>query len=46
MEHETTKQITDKIEDFTKNYLDTEDSTKLVEALELYVEHVNAHLWK
>jgi len=46
MEHETTKQITDKIEEFAKNYLDTEDSTKLVEALELYVEHVSAHLWK
>ena len=46
MEHETTKQITDKIEKFAKNYLDTEDSTKLVEALELYVEHVSAHLWK
>jgi hemerythrin-like domain-containing protein len=46
MEHETTKQITEKIEEFAKNYLETEDSTKLVDALELYVEHVNAHLWK
>ena len=46
MEHETTKQITEKIEEFAKDYLETEDSTKLVDALELYVEHVNAHLWK
>jgi hypothetical protein len=37
MEHETTKQITDKIEEIAKNYLDTEDSTKLLSQLGNFV---------
>ena len=46
MEHETTKKIAEKIEEFAKTYLDTGDSVNLIEGIELYIEHVNAHLWK
>ena len=46
MEHETTKQIAEKIEEFAKTYLDTGDSSNLIEGMEVYIEHVNAHLWK
>ena len=46
MEHETTKQIAEKIEEFAKTYLDTGDPANLIEGMEVYVEHVNAHLWK
>jgi len=46
MEHETTRRITEKIEEFAKTYLDTGDSSNLIEGMELYIEHVNAHLWK
>ena len=46
MEHETTRQITEKIEEFAKTYLDTGNSSNLIEGMELYIEHVNAHLWK
>jgi hemerythrin-like domain-containing protein len=45
-EHETTKLIAEKLEEFAKKYLETGDSANLVDALELYVEHVSAHLWK
>ena len=46
MEHETTRRIAEKIEEFAKTYLDTGDSSNLIEGIELYIEHVNAHLWK
>ena len=46
MEHETTKQIAEKIEEFAKTYIDTGNSSNLIEGMELYIEHVNAHLWK
>ena len=46
MEHETTKKIAEKIEEFAKTYLDTGDSSNLIEGIEVYIEHVNAHLWK
>ena len=46
MEHETTRQIAEKIEEFAKTYLETGDSSNLIEGIELYIEHVNAHLWK
>ncbi len=45
-EHETTKLIAEKIEEFAKKYLETGDSANLVDALDVYVEHVSAHLWK
>jgi len=46
MEHETTKKIAEKIEEFAKTYLDTGDPSNLIEGMELYIEHVKAHLWK
>jgi hemerythrin-like domain-containing protein len=46
MEHETTKKITEKIEEFAKTYLDAGDPSNLIECIELYIEHVKAHLWK
>ncbi len=45
-EHETTKLIAEKIEEFAKKYLEDGDSANLVDALDVYVEHVSAHLWK
>jgi len=46
MEHETTRQIAGKIEEFAKIYLDTGESSNLIDSMEIYIEHVNAHLWK
>ena len=46
MEHETTKKIAEKIEEFAKTYLDAGDPSNLIEGMELYIEHVKAHLWK
>ena len=46
MEHETTKKIAEKIEEFAKTYLDTGNASNLIASLEVYIEHVNAHLWK
>ena len=46
MEHETTKKIAEKIEEFAKTYLDVGDPSNLIEGMELYIEHVKAHLWK
>jgi len=46
MDHETTKKITEKIEEFAKTYLDAGDPSNLIECIELYIEHVKAHLWK
>ena len=36
----------EKIEEFAKTYLDTGDPSNLIEGMELYIEHVKAHLWK
>ena len=46
MEHETTKKLAEKIEEFAKTYLDVGDPSNLIEGMELYIEHVKAHLWK
>jgi len=46
MEHETTKKIVEKIEEFAKTYLNAGDPSNLIEGMELYIEHVKAHLWK
>ena len=46
MEHKTTKKIAEKIEEFAKTYLDAGDPSNLIEGMELYIEHVKAHLWK
>ena len=46
MEHETTKKIAEKIEEFAKTYLNAGDPSNLIEGMELYIEHVKAHLWK
>ena len=46
MEHETTKKIAEKIEEFAKTYLAVGDPSNLIEGMELYIEHVKAHLWK
>ena len=46
LDHQRTKQIAEKIEEGSKQYLETEDSVDLILALEVYVQHVTEHLWK
>ena len=46
LDHQRTKQIAEKIEESSKKYLETNDSTDLILALEVYVQHVTEHLWK
>ena len=46
MEHEITQKITKKIEESTKKYLESGDSSTLISDLTEYVEHVSQHLWK
>ena len=46
LEHQQTKAIAKKIELASKTYLDTDDSSNLILALEVYVQHVTEHLWK
>ena len=45
-DHERTKVIAEKIVETSKQYLETNDSTNLILALEVYVQHVTEHLWK
>lgn len=46
MEHEITRQIALKMEDYSKEYLISGNSEKLIEAISQYVQHMNEHLWK
>ena len=46
VDHQRTKAIGEKIELASKKYLDTGDSSNLILALKVYVQHVTEHLWK
>ena len=46
IDHKRTKEIAGHIGAASKKYLENGDSDYLIEVLELYVQHVNEHLWK
>jgi len=46
LDHKRTKEIAEHIHLASKKYLENGDSAYLLEALELYVQHVTEHLWK
>ena len=46
IDHQRTKEITGHIEKASKKYLEKGDADYLIQALELYVQHVTEHLWK
>ncbi len=46
IDHQRTKEIVEHIEKASKKYLENGDADYLIQALELYVQHVTEHLWK
>ena len=46
LDHKRTKEIAEHIGMASKKYLENGDSDYLIEALELYVQHVTEHIWK
>lgn len=46
MEHETTRKISNRIEESSKIYLKNGDSSQLVTDMTEYINHVMQHLWK
>jgi hemerythrin-like domain-containing protein len=46
MEHEITRQIADRMEESTKEYLNSGNTQKLIADISEYIEHVRQHLWK
>ena len=46
VDHQRTREIGTQMEESTKEYLSSGDSTKLISDMQLYVEHVTEHLWK
>ena len=46
MEHETTRKISNRIEESSKIYFKTGDSSQLVTDMNEYINHVMQHLWK
>lgn len=46
MEHKITKEIANRMEKSSNNYLSTGDCSQLILDMEEYVKHVSQHLWK
>lgn len=46
LEHEMTRQLAAKMDDSVKAYIQTGDSTKLVDDIRAYTDHVSSHLTK
>jgi hemerythrin-like domain-containing protein len=46
IDHERTREIAKHMEDSAKEYLDSRNSTNLINYMKQYVEHVTEHLWK
>ena len=46
VDHQRTREIGTQMEESAKEYLSSGDSTKLINDMQLYVEHVTEHLWK
>jgi len=46
MDHERSREIGKEMESSAKNYISSGDSTKLINDMQQYVEHITEHLWK
>ncbi len=46
MDHERSREIGTQMEQSAKEYLSSGDSTKLINDMHQYVEHITEHLWK
>ena len=46
MDHQRSREIGTEMEESAKKYLSSGDSTKLINDMHLYVEHITEHLWK
>ena len=46
MDHERSREITKHMEDSAKEYIDSRNSTNLINYMKQYVEHITEHLWK
>jgi len=46
MDHERSREIGTQMEESAKEYLSSGDSTKLINDMQLYVDHITEHLWK
>ena len=46
IDHQRSRELGKEMENSTKTYLSSGDSTKLVTDLQQYVEHITEHLWK
>jgi len=46
MDHERSREIGKSMEESAKEYLSSGESTKLINDMHLYVEHITEHLWK
>ena len=46
MDHERSREIGASMEESAKQYLSTGDSSKLINDMQQYVEHITEHLWK
>lgn len=46
MEHEMSRKMGKKMEESSKHYLTTGDSSQLIADMQEYVDHISQHLWK
>lgn len=46
MDHERSREIGKEMENSTKDYISSDNSTKLITDMQQYVEHITEHLWK
>lgn len=46
MDHERSREISKRMEEAAKEYIDSGNSTNLIKYMKQYVEHVTEHLWK
>lgn len=46
IDHQRSREIGSQMEESSKEYLSSGDSTKLISDMQQYVEHVTEHLWK
>ncbi len=46
MDHKRSREITKYMEDSDKEYIDSENSTNLINYMQQYVEHITKHPWK
>ncbi len=46
MDHERSREITKYMEDSAKEYIDSENSTNLINYMQQYVKHITKHPWE